>query len=263
MRPICACRANVRAAAVILSSASASASGVARRFEVGCRIVVRIQTNRVSLPQVGDCRLGAVVASIVADPDRRVVVRVVIGLDASAVSLSDDEAVKLAARNQFAQLFADGIRGRSVGRGLGRLGRSRRGVLFRLLLCGSRGHLLGRGVRRLWPSAAAGALYPAQARMPWSDCRSAARCRPGWTRPVPRPAPWRPANGQIVNFSPRFLPRLSGAYAPINVRPSLTDSAHPVTFFPTAQREQASTVAILHERTFNELGALAGQAGGA
>src|SRR4029079_3497379 len=102
--------------------------------------------NRIGLTQVGDRRLGAVVASVVADPDRRVVVRAVIGLDAGPVGLSVDESLKLAARDQFAQLFADGIRGRSVGRGLGRLGGSRRGVLLRLFLCGSRGHLLGWGI---------------------------------------------------------------------------------------------------------------------
>ncbi len=121
--------------------------GGRRRLEVGCRIVGRVQTNRVGLTQVGDRRLGAVVASVVADPDRRVVVRAVIGLDAGPVGLSVDESLKLAARDQFAQLFADGIRGRSVGRGLGRLGGSRRGVLLRLFLCcGSRGHLLGWGI---------------------------------------------------------------------------------------------------------------------
>src|SRR5262249_52516661 len=55
-------------------------------------------------------------------------------------------------------------------------------------------------------------------------------------------------------FTTFFPQNVKGKGPQKNVRLSLTDSAHPVTFFPTAQREQASTVAILHERTFERIG---------
>ena len=112
--------------------------GGRRRLEIGRRIIARVQTNCVSLREVGNRRLGAVVASVVADPERRVVVRAVISLDASAVGLSADEAIELAARDQFAQLLADSASaGAALVARFGRLGGSGRGVLLRLLLCGA------------------------------------------------------------------------------------------------------------------------------
>ena len=71
--------------------------------------------------------------------------RAVIGLDAGAVGLSDDEALKLAARDQFAQLLAEpGSAGVALVAALAGSARSGVAFCFGSSFCGSRGHLLGR-----------------------------------------------------------------------------------------------------------------------
>ena len=80
-----------------MSSASASASAVARRFEIGRRIVARVETNRIGLRQIGDRRLGAIIAGVVAHPERRVVVRTVEASMPARSALRLTKAVELLA----------------------------------------------------------------------------------------------------------------------------------------------------------------------
>ena len=132
-----------------LSSASASASAFGRRLEIGSRIVARVEADGVGLREIGDCGFCAVIRGVVADPERRVIVRAVIGLDAGTVGLAADETVELLARNQLADLVAKAaIGGRA--RCFGRCGGGRGGSGLGGRRSGGRrcGKVLGR--RRRW-----------------------------------------------------------------------------------------------------------------
>ena len=78
--------------------------GCRSRFEIRSRIVARIEANRIGLRQIGDRSLGAIIAGIVAHPERRVIARTVECLDAGAIGLVADKALELLAADKFAQL---------------------------------------------------------------------------------------------------------------------------------------------------------------
>ena len=118
--------------------------GGRRRFEIRGRVVVRVEADRVDLPEIGRRGLGALVGGAIAYPQRRVIARLVECLDAFAIGLAVDDTVELLAGNHLAQLIGDravgggrhrrrGRLARRLGRfNLGGLGRGRGGFLLRL-----------------------------------------------------------------------------------------------------------------------------------
>src|SRR6516164_6263794 len=65
------------------------------RFEIGSRVVIRIESNRVGLRQIGNRSPGTIVGGTIAHPERRVTMSAIVALDASAVGLMGDQALKL------------------------------------------------------------------------------------------------------------------------------------------------------------------------
>ena len=113
-------------------------AGGRRRFEIRRRIIGGVEPIGIDLAEIGDRALGALVGGAVAHPQRLVVARFVERLDALAVGLAADDAVKLAG-DHVAQLIGD----RAVGGGGHRGGGHSRG--FRRLGCRCSGVLLGLG----------------------------------------------------------------------------------------------------------------------
>ncbi len=116
--------------------------GCRRRFEIGRRIIARIETDAVHLREIGDRRLGALVGRAMAHPQRLVVARLVELLDAVAIGLVGNDPVELLAGDDVVQLVGDGIVGigldgrrRRNGRGFGRLGGRARRVRFAVFGC--------------------------------------------------------------------------------------------------------------------------------
>ena len=73
-----------------------------RGGHVRYRIVGRIKTIGVDLAQIGNRRRSALVEFAVGDPDRRVAVGGVIGIESRPIVLAADDAVELAI-GEFAQ----------------------------------------------------------------------------------------------------------------------------------------------------------------
>ena len=72
------------------------------RGDVRHRIIGRIETIGIDLPQIGNRRHSALVEFAVGDPDRRITVGGVIGIESRPIVLAADDAVELAI-GEFAQ----------------------------------------------------------------------------------------------------------------------------------------------------------------